>query len=387
VKVTLFTRMGGDEFVAIFTDLSDVDDYMTVLDRLLRLVSKQTFIEGHGINISASIGVTFYPQEVVMEPGQLMRQADQAMYQAKVDGKNCYRVFDAKNDRFLKTQHEHLEQARAALKNGEFVLFYQPKVNMTTAEVVGAEGLIRWLHPEKGILYPNDFRWAFKDHSFIVDLGEWVIAAALVQLDNWHSSGFSIPVSVNISPVHLSQAKFVPHLVELLSKYPDLAPQSLELEVLETSETKSIKRMYKNMAACRDIGVRFSLDDFGTGYSSLLHLKNLPVASLKIDKSFVLNILDSADDLTIVKAILGLAKAFGLSVVAEGVETSAHGQKLQQLGCELAQGYAIAKAMPAQDWPGWLLDWRRNPLWVQTVPGGETQASNEHASSHYVSSN
>ena len=381
-KGDTLSRIGGDEFVAIFTNLDHIESCILVLERLLGAVSEKISVDGHDVNVSASIGVTFYPQKTVMESGPLMRQADQAMYQAKLDGKNCYRVFDTENDQFIKTRHEHMEQARNALKNQEFVMHYQPKVNMRTGEIIGAEALLRWQHPERGMLYPEDFSWMFEDHAFSIELGEWVISAAVRQIDAWQSAGFNIVVSVNVSPFHLGQTTFVSRLTALLAEQPGVTPQMLELEVLENSESKNLEQMHKNMVACREVGVGFSLDDFGTGYSSLLHLKHLPVASLKIDQGFVEDILDDLDDLAIVKGILGLAKAFGISVVAEGVATHAHGERLLMLDCELAQGHAIAEAMPAEDWPAWRLAWHRAPLWGKAGEGDKAEMSNQSVALH-----
>jgi len=358
------SRMGGDEFVAVFADLKSIESCISVINRLLASVSKHYTINAKELSVSASIGVTFYPQEGEMKPDQLLRQADQAMYQAKLDGKNCYRVFDAESDRIIHGRDAYMEQAANALKNDEFLLLYQPKVNMATREVVGAEGLIRWRHPDKGMLLPENFDWAFENNSFAIELGEWVISKALVQIELWQRAGLNIPISVNVSQFHLSQASFVPRLTKLLAAYPGVEPQWLELQVLETSEADSMSLMYKNMAACRIVGVSFSLDDFGTGYSSLSHLKNLPVTTLKIDQGIIKNILENSNDLAIVNGIIGLAKALDLSVIAEGVETREVGLFLQKLGCDLAQGFAISEAISAEEWPAWLLTRHRVPLWA-----------------------
>jgi EAL domain-containing protein (putative c-di-GMP-specific phosphodiesterase class I) len=197
-----------------------------------------------------------------------------------------------------------------------------------------------------------------------VAIGEWVIQSALAQMQAWQAAGLQLPVSVNVGARQLQQSGFVTRLRELLAQQPGVAAAGLELEVLETSALEDVAKVSLVMQACRDMGVRFSLDDFGTGYSSLTYLKRLPVSQLKIDQSFVRDMLDDPDDLAILEGVLGLATAFGREVIAEGVETVAHGSLLLQLGCELAQGYGIARPMPAQDLPAWALAWRPDPAWV-----------------------
>jgi EAL domain-containing protein (putative c-di-GMP-specific phosphodiesterase class I) len=293
----------------------------------------------------------------------LLRQADQAMYQAKQAGKNRYHVFDAEQDRNVRGHHESLERIRRALTAHEFVLHYQPKVNMRTGLVVGAEALIRWQHPEKGLLAPAVFLPVIEDHPLAIDVGEWVIDTALTQLELWHAAGLDIPVSVNVGARQLQQAGFVDRLRSFLTKHPFIQPGNLELEVLETSALEDISRVSQVIEECRKIGVSFSLDDFGTGYSSLTYLKRLPVTLLKIDQSFVRDMLDDPDDLSILDGVLALSKAFNRAAMAEGVETVAHGAMLLQLGCELAQGYGIARPMPGDALPAWVVGWRIDPSW------------------------
>ncbi|MDP3330744.1 MAG: EAL domain-containing protein, partial [Methylococcaceae bacterium] len=316
------------------------------------------------LQVSASLGVTFYPQHEDIDADQLLRQADQAMYVAKQAGKNRYHVFDAVQDSSIRGHHESLGHIREALTKREFVLYYQPKVNMRTGTVIGAEALIRWQHPERGLLPPIVFLPVIEDHPLAVELGEWVIDTALTQMETWHAEGLNIPVSVNISARQLQQSDFVECLRAILAAHPDIMPSSLELEVLETSALEDIGKVSRIIHDCREIGVKFALDDFGTGYSSLTYLKHLPVTLLKIDQSFVRDMLDDPDDLAIVEGVLGLATAFRRDVIAEGVETLAHGELLLQLGCDLAQGYGIARPMPADQLPHWTANWRPDPAWI-----------------------
>ena len=361
-------RLGGDEFVAVLLDLADIEASVPMLSRLLAAAAETVTIGDLVLQVSASLGVTFYPQAEDIDADQLLRQADQAMYQAKLAGKNRYHVFDAEQDRSVRGHHESLESIRRALASHEFVLHYQPKVNMRSGQVIGAEALIRWQHPERGQLPPAVFLPAIEDHPLAVEVGEWVIDTALTQVEAWHAAGLNIPVSVNVGARQLQHANFVPRLREMLAAHPQVKPSSLELEVLETSALEDLVRVSQVIEACREIGVVFALDDFGTGYSSLTYLKRLPVAQLKIDQSFVRNMLDDPDDLAILEGVLGLATAFRRQVIAEGVETVEHGEMLLQLGCELAQGYGIARPMPGRDIPGWSAAWRPDPAWIKLAP-------------------
>jgi diguanylate cyclase (GGDEF)-like protein/PAS domain S-box-containing protein len=358
------SRLGGDEFVAVLPDLADVEASVPMITRLLTAVAEPVDLGHLVLQVSASLGVTFYPQSVEIDADQLLRQADQAMYQAKQAGKNRYHVFDAEQDRSLRAIHESLDRIRLALVRHEFVLYYQPKVNMRTGTVIGAEALIRWQHPEKGLLAPAMFLPVIENHPLAIEIGEWVIETALIQQETWQVTGLDLPISVNIGARQLQQQNFVQSLQARLAAHPGVKPLSLELEVLETSALEDLAQVSQVIAACRRIGVQFALDDFGTGYSSLTYLKRLVVTLLKIDQSFVRDMLDDPDDLAILEGVIGLARAFRCRVIAEGVETVAHGEMLLQFGCELAQGYGIARPMPAADLPGWLAVWRPDPRWL-----------------------
>jgi EAL domain-containing protein (putative c-di-GMP-specific phosphodiesterase class I) len=239
---------------------------------------------------------------------------------------------------------------------------------MRTGQVVGAEALIRWQRPERGLLLPEAFLPVVEDHPLAVDIGEWVIDSALAQMEAWQASGFDIPVSVNVGALQLQKDSFVGTLRMLLAAHPLIQPFQLELEVLETSALQDVATVSEVFDACRKIGVLFALDDFGTGYSSLAYLKHLPANVLKIDQSFVREILNEPKNRAIMKAILGLALAFRLEVIAEGVETVEHGVLLLQLGCELGQGYGIAHPMQACDLPVWSAAWRPDERWANVPP-------------------
>jgi EAL domain-containing protein (putative c-di-GMP-specific phosphodiesterase class I) len=280
-----------------------------------------------------------------------------------VAGKNRFSIFDAAQDSSLRVHHESLERIRMALEQGEFLLHYQPKVNMRSGQVVGAEALIRWQHPDKGLLLPAVFLAVVEEHALAVAVGEWVLDTALTQMQLWRAQGLDLPVSVNIGARQLQQPDFVARLRATLAAHPLLPAGCLELEVLETSALEDIARVSQVIEACDLMGVKFALDDFGTGYSSLTYLKRLRVALLKIDQSFVRDMLEDPDDLAILQGVIGLAAAFKRQVIAEGVESVAHGSLLLQLGCELAQGYGIARPMPGDAVPAWVSTWHPDPAW------------------------
>ena len=370
-------RIGGDEFVAVLIDLDSIDSCVPMLTRLLEAAAALVQLGEVVLQGSASIGVTFYPQAGDVAADQLLRQADQAMYQAKMAGKNRYQIFDAAQDSSLRVHHESLERIRLALVQGEFVLHYQPKVNMRSGQVIGAEALIRWQHPEKGLLAPAMFLPVIEDHPLAVAVGEWVIDTALTQVERWHAAGLDLPASVNIGARQLQQANFVQQLQAILAKHPQVNPASLQLEVLETSALADMAQVSQVIEDCAKIGVKFALDDFGTGYSSLTYLKRLRVTLLKIDQSFVRDMLDDPDDLAILQGVIGLAAAFKREVIAEGVETVAHGTALLQLGCELAQGYGIARPMPPDQIPAWAATWQPDAAWCAVPNSGEASRSTE----------
>lgn len=362
-------RLGGDEFIAVLPSLNHSDESLPVLERLLSAISKPLNINNLELSVTASIGITFFPQEDDIDADQLIRQADQAMYVAKQSGKNRFHVFDAEYDRSVRGQHDQLSRIHTALEQNEFTLFYQPKVNMRTGEVVGCEALIRWQHPENGLTAPADFLPIIEGNAeLVVKVGEWVLEQAMAQISDWRQQNLALPVSVNIDGLHLQLPDFVHRLQEKLTKFPKVQPGDLELEVLETSALNDIKRVSGIINECREIGISFALDDFGTGYSSLTYLKQLPASLLKIDRSFVCDMLDDLEDLSILEGVLGLANAFRCESIAEGVESVEQGEMLLMLGCELAQGYVIAKPMPASGIPKFVATWLPANDWIGREP-------------------
>lgn len=363
-------RIGGDEFVAVVQDLRSTEEVEPILHRMLSATNNPVPIDDQVFQITGSLGVAIYPQQQAIDADQLMRQADQAMYEAKVAGKNRYKIFNWEIDQQSRLRSERLTHIRQAFQRQEFVLYFQPKVHMREGTVIGMEALIRWQHPQDGLQPPASFLPFIENETISLEIGEWVIATALRQVEAWAAAGVQLPVSVNVSALQLQQPNFASRLAALLAAHPATHPSRLVIEILETSALADMQQVIATIAACNALGVSFSLDDFGTGYSSLTYLRRLDVRELKIDRSFVRDILVHSGDLAILQGVLGLAKSFQHSVVAEGVETVAHGQMLIMAGCELGQGYAIARPMPASEVEHWISQWRPDPLWSTARPMG-----------------
>ena len=347
-------RPGGDEFAAILTGLSGDRELDATLARLADAVGKPLKIGRRTFSLTVSMGVALYPQAGEPEGDQLLRQADQAMYEAKRMGRNSVRYFDSELERVHADRIKQLRRLRQAFENEEFVLHYQPKVDLRCGRVHGVEALVRWQHPEHGLLTPAAFLPLLEGDELAIDLDEWVLSQALRDLETWRQAGLEMAVAVNISAGGLLREDFAEYLRLQLERHPGVPPGCLILEVLETSMLGDITRANAITRACADLGVSFALDDFGTGFSSLSHLKHLPIQQLKIDRSFVLDMLTDPDDLAIIEGVTKLSRAFGLEVLAEGVETDDHVVALLRLGCHLAQGYRIARPMPARDFLKWL---------------------------------
>jgi len=358
------SRQGGDEFALLLSDIESYEQCELTLERILKSLSKPYLIEQQQINISASIGVSLYPADHG-DIDTLLRHADQAMYQAKLAGKNRYHLFDHQYDQQIVQKNHRLSEVEQALTNNELQLYYQPKVNMVTGEIFGAEALIRWIHPEKGLIPPNDFLPLIDGTELECQVGDWVIHQALQQLDSWQKQGIKLEVSVNISSYHLQSEQFLAQLNDALAMHPSVNSQDLQLEILESSALGDLNTISRIIQICQGaLGVNMALDDFGTGYSSLTHLRNLPVNTIKIDQTFIRDLLDDPGDFAIVDGVIGLADSFHRNVIAEGVETTQHGLMLLILGCEQAQGYGIAKPMPATDIPTWLARYSPNQQWI-----------------------
>ncbi|MBR7800373.1 EAL domain-containing protein [Undibacterium fentianense] len=357
-------RLGGDEFVILLSDMQSEGECRQILDRVLLAVARTVRIDQIVLHVSASIGVSMYPDDHA-DADSLLRHADQAMYIAKNAGKNRFHMFDPESDRKAQFHRNYLDTLNLALVNNEFVLYYQPKVDLRDGRLVGAEALLRWVHPERGVLPPGEFLSHIHGSPLDHQLGDWVIRQALAQGERWHQQGLQLSLSVNISADHLIQKNFAERLGLALAQHPGHPAHCFELEVLETAAIADIEHAVLILQECRRLGVHFSLDDFGTGYSSLTYLRKLPIDTLKIDQSFVRDMLQDKDDLEIVESVVRLAHAFHRVVIAEGVETMEHGAVLLELGCYLAQGYGIARPMPAEELLSWSEKWQTERAWLK----------------------
>lgn len=361
-------RMGGDEFVILLNGLTSLHECENVVERILTTIKTPVEIDSHRFHLSASIGITLFPTDNA-DADTLLRHADQAMYEAKAAGKAKHRFYDPVKDHHSLAQRRLLDEFEAAIHNDQLMLYYQPKVSLRDGSVTGMEALIRWNHPQRGMLYPGDFLRAIEGTPLELALGEWVVRHALDQHMVWVSKGVPLSISINISPRQMQMLEFADFLGGVLADYPRSVADSLEIEMLEVAAVGDMENATAVMKACAELGVRFSLDDFGTGYSSLTYFHQLPIDIVKIDQRFVRGMFSNERDLDIVEGILRLADALNRPVVAEGVESIEIGMMLASLGCEFAQGYGIARPMPADLVPSWLDRWQRGNGWSGLTAG------------------
>lgn len=346
-------RIGGDEFVLLLQS----DSPEAVYSRILANVSEPLQIGDQTVNLTASLGVTLYPEDDTDAEG-LIRHADQAMYAAKEKGRNQFHIFDPGLDAHRRQRRNQLMEISRALENEEFELYFQPQLRLDDSEVIGFEALIRWNHPDKGLLGPGEFLPAVANSHLEIPLGQWVLKEAIHQMNLWHEADESLAVSINISAPHLMDRSFADYLESYLHSHPDVRPGQITLEVLESTALEDTKRASNVLARCQSLGLQVALDDFGTGFSSLTYLRTLPVDVIKIDQSFVRNMLTDASDRAIVESVIFLAQRFDHPVLAEGVETMEHARALRDMGCNLIQGYGIARPMQAKALLPWLAQWR-----------------------------
>ncbi|MBU1238054.1 MAG: EAL domain-containing protein [Gammaproteobacteria bacterium] len=366
-------RLGGDEFVILLSDLASDEECHLVLERMLQACSASHVLgDKTASGISASIGVTVFPSDKA-DPDTLIRHADHAMYVAKQTGKNRYQMFDTRLEQRIAARQQTLQQLAGALKAGQFQLHYQPKVDCRRGLIVGAEALLRWHHPILGQLSPAEFIPLIENTELALDVGAWVIREALDQIMRWRKDGLTLPISVNAFIRQLVHPDFAKSLSAALAKHPDCGPNCLQIEIVETAALNELEVLRAVIEECRELGVEFSLDDFGTGYSTLAHLRHLPASEIKVDQSFVGNMLASKQDMAIVEAVIGLAEAFDRAIVAEGAETPAHINHLLKLGCDVIQGYGLARPMTAEVFLRWTTEFHSDPAWFE--PGAKNDVA------------
>jgi diguanylate cyclase (GGDEF)-like protein/PAS domain S-box-containing protein len=339
-------RLGGDEFVLVLTEQSDEPGVIHIIRRLLEVIAHPWIDEGHEYSLSCSIGVSCFPCDG-NTADTLLQCADAAMYEAKDAGRNTFHFYTPALNQTVTERLELANDLRRALERDEFRVFYQPRVSVADGRIVGAEALIRWQHPEKGLIAPDSFIPTAEESGLIVPIGQWILNEACRQNRAWQDAGLpAISISVNLSPIQFRQPGLVDAVIGALSQ-SGLAAKYLELELTESFFMQDAERINVAITALKGLGVALAIDDFGTGYSSLSYLKRFPVNHLKIDKSFVLEIDTNPDDAAIVRAIITLGHELGLQVVAEGVETQANYEFLKQHHCDEIQGYYFSRPVPA----------------------------------------
>jgi len=356
-------RIGGDEFVILAPNINARSNLEQYYYQILDVTSLPIANNAGVLELSANMGITFYPQPTPIKADALLRQADLAMYQSRTQGKNRYAIFNLINSEYLQEIDSDVKALEEAIANNQLTLYYQPKVNMRLGRMVGAEALLRWRHPTKGLLTPDSFLMIATDSPLAIKLDHWVLRNAILQLQQWQIDQPDIQLSVNINIKTLEQAEFAFFINDLITACK-VTPQNITLEIKESSAIEDIKLVTRALHSCLDTGIRFSLDHFGIGHSTLKFLRSIPANELKIDRSLIKDMLENSDDMAVIEGAQGLAKAFNKSLVAEGVETEAHGFALLSMGCDLAQGFAIAKPMPGDKLITWQRTWSPCPSWL-----------------------
>lgn len=353
-------RIGGDEFLVMMKGVSTSLGAAGLVADLMQDLEKPLRVEGLSLNLTVSVGANLAESFEGLTSEAFLRQTSHASYLAKLQGIAQLRFFDRAEELVIRDRHTLIEEIRAAIPHNEFELYYQPKINMDSGAVIGVEALIRWNHPVRGLLSPEAFIPATQDHEIALILGRWVLETALRQLDCWSHSHPELVVSINISSYEVQTDGYADEVIRCLSAWPEVNPSRLQLELLESSAMNSLPIVIQNLQRCRDAGIKIAIDDFGTGYSSLSYLKRLPVDWLKLDQSFVRDMGGSGDDRAIISGVLAISQAYGLEVIAEGVETAQQRDQLIALGCHFGQGFGIGKPMPVDKFMIWLSDWQKN---------------------------
>ncbi len=361
-------RTGGDEFSLVLRVAEEelsarAEELHELLTTPVRLPAGQT-------TLTASLGTTTSPQpESTPDADQLLRQADQAVYQAKLSGKNRTHRFDLAHHEHTRLRYALLDELADAIPDGQLIVHYQPQVDLRSGRVLGAEALVRWQHPTRGLLAPRDFIPVTHDHPIAVELGTHVIDVALTQLEAWQAHGLTdLTISVNTDPLQLADPEFFARTLDQLQEHRSLERNQLTLEILETGALEDLDAAAALIDRSQAAGITIALDDFGTGFASLTVLKRLGARLVKIDSSFTQGLMDDPEDAMIVHAITTLTQNLGRTAFAEGVETIAQGRRLLQLGCQRAQGYLIARPMPGDEFPAWVSNWQPPSVWATTEP-------------------
>ena len=346
-EVDAISRVGGDEFIIVLLNLTAWKDAGILAAKLLKALSKPFFIGSHELYVTASIGTSIYPNDAI-DPEALMEKADIAMYHAKRQGRNNHQFYNSQMDENAGRRLLLMNDLRRGIERGEFRVFYQPKLNTSTCQITGLEALVRWEHPELGLLPPDEFIPLAEETGLILPLGEWVLRNVAEQYVSWLAENLApVPIAVNLSGYQLQQSCFVDTVHRILSE-TGMDPRSLEFEITESVLMQNPELAENVLKAFNAVGIRISIDDFGTGYSSLAHLKRFSVSALKIDKSFVRDVEWNATDAAITTAIIAMGSSLNLQVIAEGVETQGQLKFLRENLCSDAQGYLFSKPVSAE---------------------------------------
>jgi diguanylate cyclase (GGDEF)-like protein len=353
----LLARIGGDEFVALLSRLSNLEEAALVADRMLAALTEPMNIDGHELHLSASIGIALYPSDGA-EVDTLLKHADTAMYSAKEAGRNTYRFFIPEMNARATERLLMEADLRRALERNELILHYQPQIEAATGRPYGCEALVRWIHPQRGLVPPDHFIPLAEETGLIAPLGEWVLRTACQQQVEWRAAGLpDLIVAVNISALQFRKRDFVQMVARMLTE-TGADPACIELEITESALMEPSTELTDRLQDLVDLGLTLALDDFGTGYSSLSYLKRMPIARLKIDRSFVDDLPGNAEDAAVTSAALSLARDLGMQVVAEGVETHVQRDYLAERGCHAMQGYLFSRPLTVDAFANWI---RANP--------------------------
>ena len=354
-KSDVIARIGGDEFVILLREVSDQSQVARVAQKILTAVVKPLVIHGHECRITGSIGISMFPTDALDEE-TLIKNADAAMYVAKEEGRNGFR-FHFQDITSQSIERLTLEASlRGALERDELLLHYQPKQDLGDGGITGVEALLRWRHPDLGLLPPGRFIALAEESGLIVPIGKWVIETACAQNVAWQRQGLpALPIAVNLSPRQFGDPALLSDIEAALKK-SGMAPELLELEITESMVMQNVERAMRVLKAIKSLGVMLAIDDFGTGYSSMSLLKKFPIDVLKIDRSFVREITSNSEDKAIADAIIALGRALDLTIVAEGVETLEQENFLRAHHCDQVQGYLISKPVPADEFAAFMAD-------------------------------
>ena len=345
-KMDTVARLGGDEFAFIINKVSAVEDAVSFAKRLNKLLKIPVEVNGNNINMGSSIGITIYPDDAANSE-ELLRNADIAMYQAKDGGRNTVCFFTREMNARLQKNKEILTDLTESLAQDHFELYYQPLFTIDQKTLVGAEALIRWHHPEKGMVPPDQFIAVAEKSGLINELGDWVLAQACREIKNFINAGIAdFKIAINISPVQFRRKDLLQHMLMILARH-DVSADFIELEITEGAVMDNVDQAIETMQALHDAGFQLAMDDFGTGYSSLSYLKRFPIQKMKIDRSFISDLENDDDSKSIATAIIQMSHSLGLHVLAEGVETEAQLHYLQDEKCDYVQGYYTGRPMPA----------------------------------------